>query len=718
MRFGMLGSVTVWADDGAQVRVPETKVRALLADLLVHNGRAVAADRLIADLWGEHPPHGAAAALRAKVSQLRRALDGAEPGARGLLLHQPPGYRLRIGEQDTDAGAFEALTGRARSVQDPRSRRALLAEALALWRGPAFADFADEEFARPTATRLAELRLAAVEDFAETRLALGEQQLLAGELAEEGAAHPLRERLCALYVRALYASGRHGDALAAQDALRARLREELGVDPGPELAELQQAVLRHDPSLAARPAGPGKRPRSEVPAAVTELIGREGDLTRVKSLLGRHRLLTLVGPGGVGKTRLALEAARAQAASLADGVVMVDLTVCDSPLLVTASSCSAPGAGEVARVVTEACGLREEDLLGEPHSAHHAARPDLTTRLAEALRGHTLLLVLDNCEPFAEAVAEVAATLLAGAPQLRLLATSREPLGVAGEALWQVEPLALPGPGAQPSAQAVASYGAVRLFAERAAATAPDFRVAADNVDDVLAVCRRLDGLPLALELAAARVRALGMRELAKRIEDRFTLLTTGPRSAPPRQRTLRAAIDWSWELLDTTERAVLRRLAVHGDSWTLEAAEAVAAADPVRRGDIVDVLARLVDRSLVVMRDGPDGPRYRMLESVLVYSLDRLREAGEDHETHERFTRHYLSLAEQAARESSPGERERWLRRLDAEVHHLRGAMEWALHVHDTDIADRLVEALAGYRSLRGLTAEAGGMRTVPTTS
>ncbi|GGV16163.1 SARP family transcriptional regulator [Actinomadura cremea] len=680
MRFGVLGPLAVWAADGRPVRIPELKVRLVLAVLLAHEGRVVSADRLVEELWGGgRLPRNPAGALQTRVSQLRKALDAAEPGARDLVVSQPPGYLLRAGD-GVDAARFRALTARARAAGDPPVRAALLGEALALWRGPAFADVADAGFARDAIVRLEEERLTAQEDRADARLALGEHAAPAAELAELVAAHPLRERLRAIHLRALYGAGRRGEALAGYADLRERLADELGLDPGPELAALHEAILRHDPALAPAPPAPVRR-RTNLPAPVTGLIGRTGAVARVRELLADARLVSLTGPGGVGKTRLAVEAARSPAEDLPDGAWLVELAGLDG---------TRTAAADLAETIGAALGLRDDPLPG-------GARPEPVRRLAEALARRRLLLVLDNCEHVVEPVAEVAALLLREAPGLRILATTREPLGIAGERLQAVPPLA---PG-----------DAARLFRARAAAAgaAPG----PGDADAVAAICHRLDGLPLALELAAARVRALGVRAVAERLDDRFGLLTSGRRDAPARQRTLRAVIDWSWEPLPGAERTVLRRLAVHADGCTLEAAEAVCGGDGVDGVDVVDVvdvvdaLAGLVDRSLVVR--GGDG-RYRLLESVRAYGLERLREAGEFDAVRARHLRHHAGLAVRAEPHLYGRDQRVWLEVLDAETGNLRAALDAAAALGPGAATDalRLVNALAWYWFLRGRPAEA----------
>ncbi|MYS83578.1 BTAD domain-containing putative transcriptional regulator [Embleya scabrispora] len=708
MRFGVMGPLAVWTADGQPVRVPESKVRALLADLLVHRGRPVSADLLVEDLWGADPPGNPANTLQTKVSQLRRALEAGEPGGRELVVHRPPGYQLRVDADAVDADRFAELTARARAGADVRTRAGLLADALALWRGPAFADFRDEEFARAAITRLDEQRLTAIEDYAEARLELGEYTALADELGEQVALHPVRERLRAAHLRALYRSGRQEEALAGYAELRERLAEELGLDPGPELAALHRAILAQDPSLTpvAAPAGAATgaptgvaagvaahaRARSNLPAALTELVGREEAAAEVDGLLRSARLVTLTGPGGVGKTRLALEsAARAvDDPSFPDGVWLVEL-----------AGRRDPSGDDLADAIASALGIRDEATAGAGHRAAESR-----TRLADALRGRGLLLVLDNCEHVIEPIAELADLLLRAAPELRILATSREPLAVGGEVLCVVRPLAVPAAGADPTA--LAESTAVRLFVARAAAAAPGFVLDGHTADAVAAICRRLDGIPLALELAATRVRGLGVHGLAARLDDRFRVLGVGRRGVPARQQTLRAMIDWSWELLGAAERIVLRRLAIHVDGSAPEAAEAVCSGDDVARADVLDLVGRLVDRSLVVVVEGPYGPRYRLLESVAAYCVERLHAAGEFDAVQGRHDGWVAELVEYAGpRLYGPDQRE-WLTRLDAEGGNLRSALDGAARRADAGLAVRLAGGAAWYRFLRGRYREA----------
>ncbi|GAA0969857.1 BTAD domain-containing putative transcriptional regulator [Actinocorallia libanotica] len=685
MRFGVLGPLEVRTADGAPVVIRRPTVRALLARLLAQEGRPLSADRLIDDLWGAGPPRDPAGALQVKVSQLRRALEDAEPGGRELLVLQPSGYALRVEPGALDAGRFASLLRRAGSTDDLRAKAELLTDALALWRGPAYADFADAEFTRAVIARLEEQRLTATEDLAETRLALGEHGPLADELGGLLVRHPLRERLRAAHMRALYRSGRQSEALESFARLRDRLREEMGLDPGPELAALHEAVLRQDPALGPEPA----RCRTNLPAPATELIGRAEAIAEVCALLSSSRLVTLTGPGGVGKTRLALEAASRLLGTVPDGVWLVELAGLDRPEAVV---------DEVAAVL----GVRDDP---GPFPAWEAGRP--ADRITRALRGRRLLLVLDNCEHVIAPAAELVHRLLAAAPEARILATSRETLGVGGEAVWAVPPLELPYAATETGPATLQKFSAVRLFAARAAAAAPGFSLTADNARAVASICRRLDGIPLALELAANRVRALGDRELAARLDDRFRLLSAGRRDVPQRQRTLRAVIDWSWELLTAAERTVLRRLAVHADGCSLEAAEAVCAGDGVSVEDVADLLARLVDRSMVVVAGDARGTRYRLLESVAAYCGERLREADESARVLARHDRYYVEFAERAGQRLRGPEQRRWLERLDQEHANLRAALEGAVRRGRPDLALRLADAMAWYWFLRGRLGE-----------
>lgn len=685
MFFGVLGPVTVWTTAGEPIFISGTKVRALLAVLLLHEGAAVSADRLIDDLWGEDPPGNPAGTLSAKASQLRRALEQAEPGSKALVGSPPPGYSLRIDSTALDASRFRTLTTLARETEDAPKRAKLLSDALALWRGPAFADFADEPFVQSAAARLAEERLTAQEHLAETRLELGEHAELIAELAVLLATHPFREKLRAAHIRALYRAGRQHEALESFEQFRVQLADELGLDPSADLLELHQAVLRQDPSLNASPVL--RRPRTNLPAAFSGLIGRDKAVSELLDRLQIDRLVTLTGTGGVGKTRLAQAVATAAVEDCEDGVWLVELAGLEST-------------GDPADAIRTALDIR--DVEGPAQSA--------TDHLIDALRNQRPLLVLDNCEHIIDSVALLAERLLQAVPGLRILATSREPLGLFGEVVWSVPPLEVPASDLTDPA-AMKSFSAVQLFVARASAASTTFTLDADSAAAVAVLCRRLDGIPLALELAATRVRALGVHGLVARLDDRFRLLATGYRGTPPRQQTLMAMIDWSWDLLTEPERVVLRRLAVQHDGCTVEAAESLCTVDSrseLGESTVVDLLVRLVDKSLLTVTHSADGPRYRLLESVAAYCLDRLVEAGELEQVQEHYGRYYTALAERAQRHLYGHDQRKWLLRLDHETANLRSALGNAVRAGAAERALRLVNALGWYWFLRGRLAEA----------
>ncbi|MFE9748109.1 BTAD domain-containing putative transcriptional regulator [Saccharothrix saharensis] len=653
MRVGVLGPLEVTAD-GAVVEVGGARVRALLVRLAVAAGRVVTTEELADALWPEDRPADEVAAVRSLVSRLRRALPA------DVVRSAPGGYRLDLPADAVDALRFDRLareTRAALTAGDPVSARRLAAEALALWRGPALVDAAGAPFAVGHVAGLDETRLAVVEDGAAADLACGRAEHLVAGLTDLAARHPLRERLQALLLRALVASGRAAEALACYEDIRRRFAAELGADPGPDLRATHQEILRADP------AGPADLPwAGNLRAPLTSLVGRSADVERIVGQLAEHRLVTLVGPGGAGKTRLATTVA----ARLPGGAWLVELASVTDP-------------DDVAPAVLGALGLRDQRSVDRP-----VAVADPMTRLVDVLSRSEAVVVLDNCEHLVDAAARFADELLGRCPRSRVLATSREPLGVYGEVVSPVPPLD--------------GDAAVRLLAERAVAVRPGFAVTPENADVVAEVCRRLDGLPLAIELAAARLRSLSVEQLAARLDDRFRLLTGGSRTALPRHQTLRAVVAWSWDLLSAPERDFAERLAVFPAGFDLEAAERLA-------GDgAFDLLAALVDKSLVQV---VAGSRYRMLETIREYCLERLAEEGRVAAARAEHAAYFRDLAETAEPHLRGKEQMTWIARLEAERDNLVAALHFAADSGDADTAVRLAAAMGMFWTMRGNRAE-----------
>jgi predicted ATPase/DNA-binding SARP family transcriptional activator len=665
IEFRLLGPLEVWRH-GQRLAVGGAKPRALLAMLLLHANEAVGTDRLIDALWGERPPATAGNALQAHVAQLRRVLDPSRTraGADDVLSTRAPGYLLGVAGDELDIVCFERLVaeGRYALPDDPAAAATLLSEALGLWRGPALADFVFEPFAHVEAARLEELRLAALEDRLEADLALGGQGELVPELEALVAAHPLRERLAGQLMLALYRADRQADASRVYHATRAVLVEESGMEPGRSLRELLKRVLEQDPSLGpvradysrAGRAAPAERPAHNLPVELTSFVGRERDLEEVRSLLGEARLVTLTGTGGSGKTRLALRVARQLLGGFPEGVWLVELAALADPSLVGNS-------------VAAAFGVRE------------GSRPIIET-LQKRLRSARVLLVLDNCEHVIEACAELAHGLLSACEGLRLLATSREPLNIGGEVIWEVRGLALPGTRALPSLAELNTYAAIRLFVERAAASQPGIVLDADSAGTVGRLCRRLDGIPLAIELAAARVRVLSPQGILERLDDRFELLSAGNRTAVARQQTLRATLDWSHDLLEESERALFRRLAVFAGGWSTEDVEQVCVDEELPAGAVFEVLCQLVAKSLVVAEPAMAGStRYRLLETLRDYASERLATAGEQEAIGRRHFSYFLELVERVHERKMTSGSDAGLALLEVQQDNLRGALVFA---------------------------------------
>jgi predicted ATPase len=679
----VLGPFEVRVDDGVLADVPGARLRALLVALALVPGHTVPKAALIDWIWGEHPPSEAANALQRLVSRLRKALpDGSVEG-------RTDGYRLTAAPDTVDAVRFERLLGQTRDAEDPR-RLPRLRAALALWRGAALQDVGLQDSAAfdAAATRLDGLRLTAMEDRFDAEIGLGNGAELVTELTDLVAAHPVRERLVAALMRALVATGRDTEALLVYDRTRETLADELGADPSPELSALHVALLRGE--LGRRE----EIRKTNVRAELTSFVGKDADVAAVRDLVAGHRLTTLIGPGGSGKTRLATETAQTLLGDLPDGAWLVELAAIGAD-------------GDVAQATLDALKLRDT-LLGDAPDA------EPVDRVVAALRERAMVLVLDNCEHVIESAAAFAHRVLGECRRLRILTTSREPLGITGEALWPVVPLALPADDADPGE--IASAPAVRLLRDRAGAVRTDLATDARTSATLARVCRALDGMPLAIELAAARLRTMSLDQLANRLDDRFRLLTGGSRTALPRHRTLRAVIDWSWELLTDAERVVLRRLSVFSGGASLEAAERVCAGDAVEAGQVLELLTALTEKSLVVTQ-GEGTPRYRMLGTVKEYAGQRLAEAGESDLARHAHLAYVTELGETADPHLRRAEQLEWLAALEAEHDNIGAAMRGALAAGEARAAMRLAAAVGWYWWLGGHKAEGNELITAAVT-
>jgi predicted ATPase/DNA-binding SARP family transcriptional activator len=679
LRVAMLGPLAVRTEDGSPVEVTGARLRTLLILLALDAGRVVATSRLVDGVWGDVPPAEAANALQALVSRLRRT---------GLTVEsRPTGYQLVLDQDSVDVHCFERLAarGRATLATDPVATSGILREALALWRGPALADAATAAFAQAPIARLTELRLAATGDRIEADL--NRDADLIPELESLVAEHPLHERFAGLLMRALARAGRTADALAVYARIKEALADELGADPSADLAALHVDLLRGDLET------PPDRQRTNLRSALTSFVGRDEDLARVTAMVGESRLVTLTGPGGSGKTRLATEAGRALLDRQPGGVWFVEL----API--------GDGA-DIAQAVLTALGLRTQVYLA---SSRAIGEPVDTTldRLAAALAHRPLLLVLDNCEHLIAAAAAVTDRLLGDCPRLRILATSREPLGITGETLWPVAPLALPPSDADPAT--ALTFASVRLLADRAASVRPGFTVDDTTASAVVHVCRALDGMPLAIELAAARLRTMSLDQVAARLDDRFRLLTGGSRMALPRHQTLRAVVDWSWDLLDDDERTLLRRLSIFSGGATLEAVEEVCADTDLARDRVLDLLTTLVDKSLVLLV----GDRYRLLETIKAYGRERLELVGEAERVRDSFVGWFSRLAATAEPYLRRAEQLEWLAVLEGDHDNLNAAVRAAISSGDAAAAAVLASNVGWHWWLGGHKVEGAELVT-----
>lgn len=655
----VLGPLEIVGDDGP-VALPSRKQRRLLAALVLADGRTCSPDALVDAVWGETSPASARKLLQVYVSQLRRALpEGIE------ITTSPAGYALDLDGGALDSTRFEQL-GRdasgALAAGNPELTLSLAQQALGLWRGSAFADVVYDDFASGEAERLEELRIGTTEDRLDAMLRLGRHEEAVGELLRLADADPLRQRSQELALVALYRSGRQSEALDRYGTLRRRLDDELGLQPTPALRDLQRRILQEDPSLDAPPHRGSLRGHGALPLPPTPLLGRERELELLSLLLARReaRLIVLTGAGGSGKTRLALEAARRAAKSFANGVLLVELAPMRDPTLVP-------------RAIADAC-----QLAGRPDV-------DVVDAIVAALAEQELLLVVDNAEHLRDA-ASLYVSLIERVPRLTVLVTSRAVLHISGEHVIPVAPLDV--------------AAAVTLFAQRAAALEPSFVLTDAVRPDVEEICRRVDGLPLAVELAAARIRTLTPQVLRERLSGRLKLLTSGPRDLPARQRTLRDTIAWSVDLLSPEERRAFALLAVFPAGATLDAAEAVCEAD-------VDLLGALVDDHVVRRMDTNGEPRFGLFETIREYAYAVL---GEERSIAERAVAEYLAGPVEAGARTTGPEQIAWLAQLDAELDNIRAASDYAIELEDRELELRLVGGMYRYWWIRGIIGEGLG--------
>jgi predicted ATPase/DNA-binding SARP family transcriptional activator len=639
LEIRLLGPFEVLAR-GTTADVGGSKRQALLAMLALRQGRVVDVDALVDGLWGEELPAAPRNALHHHIARLRAAL-GEES-----IVGSADGYALKGAY--VDAVRFEELLAETRSAfreSEVLAAADAVASALALWRGPALQGLTGTAWSSAEARRLETLHVDALEEDFEVRLALGEHRELAPALRSALADNPFRERLWGQLMLALYRSGRQADALETFQEARRVLADELGLEPGPELRRLQEAILAHDPAIAAAPVA--RRRRGNLPAPSTSFVGREDELGEITALLHEHRLVTLIGPPGVGKSRLAVETTRSLEHEFPDGIWLVDFA-------------RAGGAPDAVRLLAHVVDVRGSDPLA---------------RVSSRLRDASVLVVLDACEHVLEEAARIASTLLAECPQVRIMGTSREALHVAGEVRIPVAPL---------------RSAAVELFLERARAARPGFEPDAEAVAQAAEIARRVDGLPLAIELAAARVNVLGLTELVSILERRAALLRDSPASDPSRT-ALQELVEWSYDLLHGDEKTLLQELAVHRGGASLPSLAAVAATHGLNEATVAYLVSALVDKSIVSASFAGGAARYDMLDTVREYVLERLAESGGLAPARGAHAEYFAALAEEARGELRGPEWLRWQRRLELENDNLWAALEYAEEAPDPAVASRL---------------------------
>lgn len=690
MEFGILGPLQL-LQAGKPRDLGSLRQRGLLARLIVHGGHRISTDRLLDDLWPDEAPDRARHTLHVYISRVRAVLGD----ERQRLESDAAGYRLHLEPDELDATRFEQAVADGRAARASAAMEETLArltEALELWRGPALVEFSDEEFAVAEAARLDQLRLATLEERMAAELELGHHTRVAEELRSLTLEHPFREGFWEQLMTALYRSGRQSDALRVYGEARTRLADELGIEPGPSLKRMEQRVLGQDPTLdtpaSFRPVSSSpSRPFDNLPLQRTTFVGRERDLAIAGELLQASRLLTLTGAPGSGKTRMALRLASEHASDFPDGIFYVSLAGTTDPGRILPAIASVLDAADAARGETDA-----------GPSANDAAV------LALRLRRLRCLLLLDDCEHLAGGFEEVG-RLIDAAPSLTVLATSRAPLLLAGEQEFPVLPLQVPPAGADLDTASVASFDAVVLLVARARAADPTFAVTPENARALAGIAARLDGLPLALELAAGRLRLLRPQDLLARLEHRLPLLSSGASDAVDRHQTLRAAIAWSYELLDPSERHLFRHLATFVGAFTVAGAADVA---DLPEDEVLSGVESLLAKSLLTRPAETGEARFVMLQTLREFGVEELEAAGELTLAIERHAQHLLLVAEAIGPDLDGPGHEEAMRRLGREAEDIRAALRRCADGHDVDTGLRLASATWRYWQASGELAEA----------
>ena len=684
MRVRLLGGFSVSV--GTRVIRPEEwrskKAASLVKLLALAPGHRMHREQAMDLLWPDSGQNAASNNLRQVLYGARRVLGPASGSPeRYLSLKDEQLVLCPEGQLWVDVDAFEDATATARRSRGPSAYRA----ALELYAGELLPEDRYEEWAEGSRAELRQLYLRLLIELAELYEGRGEYALAIEALGKATAEGPTLEEAHASLMRLNALSGRPERALAQYERLRDALQKGMGTQPTEATRRLRDEIASGrlpsaspaDPARVAPPDGA----KHNLPAPMSSFVGREREMVEIKRALSMTRLLTLTGVGGAGKTRLAQEVARDLVSSYLDGVWFVELAPLSEP-------------GLVAQEVANVLGVQERP--GEP----------LTDTLVEALAAKGMLLVLDNCEHIVEAAARLVDTLLASCPNLKVLATSREPLVLPGEVNRAVPPLSLPETtNGETTPETLAGCEAVRLFVDRAHLRLPDFELTRENAGSVASVCRKLDGIPLAIELATARMGALAVEQVAQRLEISLDVLKGASRIAAPRQRTLRATLDWSHDLLSGAERALFRRLPAFAGGWTLEAAEAVCSGDGIEREEVLDVLGGLVDKSLVVAGATAGGTlRYGMLEPIRQYAREKLEKGRDGEQAQSKHAEFFLALAEEAEPERAGPQ---WVERLEAEHDNFREALSWVLEEREGETALRLVAALWRFWYLRGYLGE-----------